>query len=78
MVLFAVVGVIAGLRRDPLLTCILVGLIAAGLAVIAMNSGNVGTMVRHRDTIVPFVVWLSALGAVDAASRLMREANGSD
>jgi hypothetical protein len=54
------------------------GLIGAGLAVIAMNSGNVGTMVRHRDTVVPFVVWLSALGAVDGAARWMREANGSD
>lgn len=40
----------------------------------ALNSGNIGTMVRHHDTIVPFVVWLSALGAVTITSRIMRRA----
>jgi hypothetical protein len=69
MVLLGIVGFIAGCRRDPLLTCLLAGFTAAGAAAIAMNSGNIGTMVRHRDTVVPFVVWLSALGAVDLAAR---------
>lgn len=35
-----------------------------GGVTIALNSGNLGTMVRFRDTIVPFVVWLSARGAI--------------
>lgn len=68
LVIFAFVGLIAGLRRDALVTCMLAGLTATGAAVIALNSGNIGTMVRHRDTVVPFVVWLSALGIVAMVS----------
>jgi hypothetical protein len=68
LVPFAIVGLVAGLRRDALVTCMLAGLAAAGAVVVALNSGNVGTMVRHRDTVVPFVVWLSALGAVATVS----------
>jgi hypothetical protein len=72
MVVLAFVGLAAGLRRDPLLTCLLAAFIAGGTAAIALNSGNIGTMVRHRDTVVPFVVWLSALGAAELASRAGR------
>jgi hypothetical protein len=66
------VGLILGLRRDRLVTCLLAGLAVAGATAIALNSGNIGTMVRHRDTIVPFIVWLSALGAVEVVSTLAR------
>jgi hypothetical protein len=71
MVVLAAIGVVAGLRRDPLVTCLLCGVTVAGSVAIALNSGNIGTMVRHRDTVVPFVVWLSALGAVTTASNWM-------
>ena len=71
MVVLAAIGVVAGLRRDPLVTCLLCGVTVAGSVAIALNSGNIGTMVRHRDTVVPFVVWLSALGAVTTASTWM-------
>ena len=71
LVVLAFVGVVAGLRRDALVTCMLAGLATTGAAVIALNSGNIGTMVRHRDTVVPFVVWLSALGGVVTVSSLI-------
>ena len=74
MVFFAAIGVVAGLRRDPLVTCLLCGVTAAGALAIGLNSGNIGTLVRHRDTVVPFVVWLSALGAVTTASNWMSRA----
>jgi hypothetical protein len=63
----AVAGTAVGLRRDAWLTCILAGYALAGLVIIAPNSGNVGTLVRHRDMIVPFVLWLGSLGLVSAA-----------
>jgi hypothetical protein len=72
MVILSIFGMLAGFRRDALVTCLLAGFTVAGAMAIALNSGNIGTMVRHRDTIVPFVVWLSALGAVDLARRLIR------
>lgn len=62
LVAFAVVGLVRGLRTDPLVTCLLASLTVAGALTIALNSGNIGTMVRFRDTIVPFLVWLSAHG----------------
>lgn len=57
-------GVVAGLRRDALLTGLLFGCVLVGIVVIAPASGNVGTLVRHRDMIVPILVWIGALGAV--------------
>lgn len=71
LVVLAFVGVVAGVRRDALVTGTLVGLVATGAAVIALNSGNIGTMVRHRDTVVPFLVWLSALGAMVTVSTVI-------
>lgn len=64
LVLLAGVGWVAGIRRDSLVTCVLAGVAVVGGVIIALNSGNLGTMVRFRDTIVPFVVWLSARGAI--------------
>jgi hypothetical protein len=72
LVPLTVVGFLAGLRRDVFLTCTLAGLVAVGSAIIALNSGNIGTMVRFRDTVMPFVVWLSALGAISLVSSFNR------
>jgi hypothetical protein len=72
IVALAAVGVVAGMRRDALVTCLLTSFAAVGGAAVALNSGNIGTMVRHRDTIVPFVIWLGALGAREVALTLWR------
>ena len=64
MVPLALVGVVAGLRRDVLVTLLLVSCIVVAAVPIGLSNGNVGTLVRHRDTVVPFIVWLSGLGAV--------------
>jgi hypothetical protein len=63
----AAVGFAVGLRRAPWLTCVFAGSALAGLLIIAPNSGNVGTLMRHRDLIVPFVLWLAGLGIVGIA-----------
>lgn len=63
----AAAGFVVGMRRAPWLTCVLAGSALAGLVIIAPNSGNVGTLMRHRDLIVPFVLWLGALGVVGMA-----------
>ena len=68
MVVFAVVGSVAGLRRDPFVTCMLVATVAVGAVAIAIYNGNIGTMVRLRDTLVPFMVWLSAQGVIATGS----------
>jgi hypothetical protein len=62
LVLLAAIGFGGSLKQDALFTCTMLGFVLMGGLVIALNSGNIGTMVRHRDTIVPFIVWLSANG----------------
>jgi hypothetical protein len=74
LLVLAAVGFAAGIRRDPLVSCLLVGLAATGSAAVALTNGNIGTMVRFRDWIVPLVVWLSALGGTTLVSRIMSRA----
>lgn len=62
----AIVGIIVGGRRDALFTWLLVGYIAACVGVIAPNSANIGTLVRHRDIIIPALAWLGAAGLCGA------------
>jgi hypothetical protein len=69
LLIFSVPGFVAGLRRDALLTGLLFGTALVGAAAIALASGNVGTLIRHRDMIVPFVVWIGALGAIVTMNR---------
>lgn len=65
----ALLGIAVGLRRDPWLTCILAAYPVAGMIVIGPNSGNIGTLVRIRDMIVPFVLSLAAVGMMSLAYR---------
>ncbi len=61
--LLAVPGLLAGWRHDPLVTGLLFGSLLAGVAIIAPNSGNIATLIRHRDMVSPFVFMLAAVGA---------------
>lgn len=59
-------GVVAGIRRAPVVTCLLLahGLTAAGM--VALTGGNIGTLIRHRGLTLPYFTWLAALGACHA------------
>jgi len=57
-------GCFLAYRRDPLLTCVLTGYTLVNIVVIALNSGNVGTLVRHRALVVPYMIWMSAAGLI--------------
>lgn len=65
MVAMIPVGLVAGLRRDPLLTCTLVAHGSVITLMVALTSGNVGTLIRHRGLALPYFVWLSALGVCE-------------
>jgi len=72
----AAIGMVAGWRRDAILTSFLVANVVLGAAVVSLPNGNVGTLVRLRDSVVTLVVWLSALGgcaALDWAARHFSE-----
>jgi hypothetical protein len=77
LAVLAPVGAWKGLRRDPLVTTLLVCHAAIAALMVAFITGNVGTLVRHRGLALPFIVWLSALGAVELGRFVARGAPAS-
>lgn len=57
-------GIIYAMRYDVLLTLVLLVLIAVEVAAVSLPSGNIGTLVRHRDMVVPFILCFASAGAV--------------
>ncbi|HUQ86877.1 MAG TPA: hypothetical protein VM096_04905 [Vicinamibacterales bacterium] len=57
------IGVVAGMRSDPVLTCLLLAHGLAASAMVALTSGNIGTLIRHRGLTFPYFTWLAAIGA---------------
>jgi hypothetical protein len=72
-VLLLPAGVVVGFKRDALLTCVLAayGLLSAGI--IALNSGNIGTLVRHRALVAPYLGWIAAVGLISVLAASGRE-----
>ena len=70
LVLLLPVGIAAGYRRDPLVTCMLVGYTAPTAIALALTNGNVGTLLRLRGLVVPFLAWVGAVGFCAAIETL--------
>ena len=66
----AVFGVIGGLRRDALVTSVFAAYSMVALTIVALNTGNVGTLVRHRSFALPFLIALSAVGVTTIVERM--------
>jgi hypothetical protein len=64
-------GIWTGLRRDAVITSLLMAHAAAAALMVALTAGNVGTLVRHRGLALPYVVWLSALGGIELTRVLL-------
>ncbi len=62
IVLLTPVGILAGWQRDPLVTSLLIGFAVTTAAVLAVSTGNVGTLLRLRGLVTPYLIWLAALG----------------
>ena len=69
LVLLLPVGLVCSFQRDPVLTGLLFGTAGVSIVAIALNSGNVGTLVRHRSLAVPYLLWLSLAGLCELLSR---------
>jgi hypothetical protein len=70
LVILAPIGLLAALRRDPLVSSVLFAFALSAVVLVALSSGNVGTLVRHRGLAVPYIVWFSALGACQVVAWL--------
>ena len=77
MVVLVPFGAVSGLRRDRLLTSILIAEGSAVSLIVALSGGNIGTLVRHRDLSLPFFAWLAGLGAVTIARAVLSARHSS-
>jgi phage gp37-like protein len=71
------IGAVAGWRRDPLVTCLLLGFAAPTACVLALTNGNIGTLVRLRGMVTPYLVWVSAVGFCASLQLLARGRPGA-
>lgn len=77
LVLLLPAGLIASFRRDAMLTGLLFGTALVSIVAIALTSGNVGTLVRHRSLAMPYLVFLSLAGLCELLSRAGVRATGA-
>ena len=62
-------GILFGLRRDAVAACVLLATASIAVVSVALTSGNVGTLVRHRGLALPYLICLSAVGFCELLSR---------
>lgn len=71
IVVLAPIGTAAGWRRDRTITALLIGFVLPTAIALAMTNGNVGTLLRLRGLVTPYLIWLAALGALTVGERLL-------
>jgi len=78
MLVFAPIGCVAGWKRSPLLTCVLIGFALPTAAALALTNGNVGTLLRLRGLVTPQLVWIAAVGVVAVWETVLQRSRRSD
>jgi hypothetical protein len=73
LVLVALVpfGIVPAFRRDRAMSMLLLAHAAGIIMMVALASGNIGTLIRHRGLSVPYLVWFSMLGAQTLLARAL-------
>ena len=66
-------GAAVAYRRDALVACLLVAYTVPTAVAVAVTTGNVGTLIRHRTLIVPYLAWVSIAGFVSLLGRAAHE-----
>ena len=72
LVALAPVGLVFAMRRDVLITSLLLMHGVGAALPVALTSGNIGTLVRHRGFALPYLIWISAVGACELVARSRR------
>lgn len=71
VVLFVPIGAIVGWQRDSTITACLLGFAIPTAAVLAVTTGNVGTLLRLRGLVTPYLLWFAVLGGLAVCERLL-------
>lgn len=69
MIALVPIGLAAGWKRDALVTSLFAGVVVPTAAALALTNGNVGTLLRLRGIVIPYVIWISAVGFCAALQR---------
>ena len=72
--LLAPIGLVAAAKRDRLAAALIVGITVPAGLVVALTNGNVGTLIRFRGLVWPYVMMLIAVGASLVLQRLLTSA----
>lgn len=67
-------GLVAAWRRDPAAAALFAGYALPTAAALALTNGNIGTLLRLRGIVIPYVLWLSAVGFCAALQRMAARA----
>jgi hypothetical protein len=74
LVVLAPAGLVLAMRRDLLVASLLAAHAVVAALTVALTSGNVGTLVRHRGLALPYFLWLSAVAFCEIVARLRQTA----
>jgi hypothetical protein len=69
LVALAPVGLVFAMRRDVLIASLLLTHAVVAALLVAFTGGNIGTLVRHRGFALPYLIWISAVGACELLAR---------
>ena len=70
-------GIVSGWKRDPTTTALLIGYALPTAAALALTNGNVGTLLRMRGLVTPYLLWIGLLGLVVMAHRALAARSAS-
>jgi hypothetical protein len=65
------IGVPMAFQRDRATASMLIGMILPTAVAVALTTGNVGTLIRHRTLIVPYLATLSLIGVSVVLRRVL-------
>lgn len=66
-------GLVAGWRRDATTTALFIGYALPTAVALAMTNGNVGTLMRLRGLVTPYLLWIGVLGLIAMADAALRQ-----
>jgi hypothetical protein len=72
LIVLAPVGLVTAMRRDALVASLLFAHAMVAALTVALTSGNVGTLVRHRGLALPYFMWLCAVAFCDLVALARR------
>ncbi len=63
-------GLVAGWQRERWTVSLLLGLAIPMAAAVALTNGNVGTLMRLRGLVTPYLLWIGTLGVIAIANAM--------